>query len=93
MTVSLDFLVSRPALVHHDRVAVIEGDVHWTWRTFDEYVTRAADALRTLGIRPGDRVAAADYNSLGYLALYYGAARIGAIICPVNYLSAPDELR
>lgn len=93
MNATLDFVVRRPALVHPDRIAVIERDVIWTWRTFDEQVTRAADALRTLGLGPGDRIAAADYNSLDYLALYYGAARLGAIICPLNYLCARDELR
>jgi fatty-acyl-CoA synthase len=93
VTATLDFLVGRPARVHPDRVAVIEGDVTWTWRAFDEQVTRAADVLRGLGLGSGDRIAAADYNSLEYLALYYGAARLGAIMCPLNYLCAPDELR
>ena len=41
----------------------------------------------------GDRLAAADYNSLEYLALDDGAARLGALVCPLNYLCAPDELR
>lgn len=92
MTVSLDFIVSRAATVNPEQIAVIEGEENWTWRVFDQQVTRAADALRDLGLRPGDRVAAADYNSLEYLALYYGAARLGALVCPLNYLSAPDEL-
>jgi fatty-acyl-CoA synthase len=92
MNATLDYLVRRPATVHPDRVAVIEREVTWTWRTFDEQVTRGADALRRLGIGQGDRIAAADYNSLEYLSLYYGAARLGAIMCPLNYLCAPDEL-
>jgi len=93
MTATLDFVVRRAATVHPNRVAVIQGDTTWTWGNFDEQVTRAADALRGLGIKPNDRIAAADFNSLEYLALYYGAARLGAIICPLNYLCAPDELR
>ena len=50
-------------------------------------------ALREAGVGPGDRVAAIDFTSAEYLALYYGAARAGAILCPLNYLSAPDELQ
>jgi fatty-acyl-CoA synthase len=84
MNATLDYLVRRPATVHPNLVAVMEGEVTWTWRMFDEQVTRGADALRRLGVGQGDRIAAADYNSMEYLALYYGAARLGAIICPLN---------
>ena len=91
MNATLDFVVRRPALVRPDRIAVIEGDVIWTWRTFDEQVTRAADALRTLGLGPGDHIAAADYNSLGYWRC--APAPLAGRICPLNYLCAPDELR
>jgi acyl-CoA synthetase (AMP-forming)/AMP-acid ligase II len=89
---ALDFLVSRAAAVRPGQVAVIDGDVALTWRDLDARVSRAADALRSLGLTAGDRVAAAAYNSLDYLALYYGAARLGAVVCPLNYLCAPDEL-
>jgi acyl-CoA synthetase (AMP-forming)/AMP-acid ligase II len=90
---TLDFIVRRGASRTPDRVAVIEGDAQWTWRDFDAEVNRAAAALSELGVGTGDRVAAAGYNSAEYLALYYGAARLGAIICPLNYLCAEPELR
>lgn len=90
---SLDFIIRRGRQRHPDRVAVIEGDLTWTWRDLDREVNRAALALRGLGIGPERRVAAAGYNSAAYLALYYGAARLGATICPLNYLSTVDELQ
>ena len=72
---------------------IVDARVDWTWRDFDEQVTRAAGALRSLGIRPGDRVAALSTSSAAYFAMYYGCARLGAILTPLSYLSAPDELR
>ncbi len=53
---------------------------------------RAAAALRSYGVGPGDRVAACDVNSATYFALYYGAARLGAILSTLSYLAAPKEL-
>lgn len=92
MTQSLDGIVRRGALAYPSRVAVIDGDLEWTWADFDREVSRAADALRRAGIGPGGRVACAAHNSARYFALYYAGARLGAILCPLNYLLAVPEL-
>lgn len=89
---TVDSVVRRGALTTPDDVALIDGETTWTWADFDDQVTRAASALRSLGIEPGDRVAAAALNSAAYFGLYYGAARLGAVLCPLNYLNAPPEL-
>ncbi|WP_228431289.1 class I adenylate-forming enzyme family protein [Baekduia soli] len=89
---TLDAIVRRGAGQQPGRVAVIDRLGSWTWRELEEQVTRSAAALRAAGVGPGDRVAAIDTTSAEYLALYYGAARAGAVLCPLNYLSAADEL-
>jgi fatty-acyl-CoA synthase len=40
----------------------------------------------------GGHSRACDYNSATYFALYYGAARLGAILSTLSYLAAPKEL-
>lgn len=90
---SLDGIVGRAADAYPDRVAIIDDDVSWTWAELDRQVTRTADALRALGGGPGTRIAAAAHNSAEYFALYFGAARLQAVLCPLNYMSAGDELR
>ena len=90
---SLDAIVRRGARTIPDATAIVDPHVSWTWAELDRQVTRCADALRTLGLGPGSRLAAADYNSAAYFALLYGAARLGAVLCPLNYLSSQDELR
>ena len=90
---TLDAIVRRGARQRPDARVIVDARVEWTWSEFDEQVTRAAGALKQLGIRPGDRVAAISTSSAAYFAIYYGCARLGAILTPLSYLSAPDELR
>lgn len=59
---------------------------------FDRRVDRAANALTGAGVRSGDRVAILDKNSLEYAELLFAAARMGAVLVPVNYRLAPDEV-
>jgi fatty-acyl-CoA synthase len=89
---TLDGIVRRGAANAPDHVVVRDSAVAWSWRELDREVTRAADALRTLGVSTGGRVAVAAQTSAAYLAVYYACARLGAVISPLNYLSAPDEL-
>ena len=89
---TLDSIVERGARTYPDTVALIDGDLSWTWSEFDAAVNRAAAALQASGIGHGDRVGACDLNSATYFALYFGAARIGAILSTLSYLAAPKEL-
>ncbi len=93
MSATLDAIVRRGARQRPDARVIVDASVEWTWSEFDEQVTRAAGALKQLGIQPGDRVAAISTSSARYFAIYYGCARLGAILTPLSYLSAPDELR
>jgi crotonobetaine/carnitine-CoA ligase len=53
---------------------------------------RAAEDLRRRGIGPGDRVAAMLENGPGFIALWFGAAFIGAEFVPVNTRLRGDAL-
>jgi fatty-acyl-CoA synthase len=92
MNMTLDAIVRRGAANFPERRALADARETWTWAMFDEQVNRTAVALRARGIAAGDRVAAADYNSCAYFALYHAVARVGAIIAPLSYLAAPAEL-
>lgn len=57
-----------------------------------ERVKRLANALARLGIKPGDRVGALDWNTHRYLELYFGVSGIGAVLLQVNpRVSAADR--
>ena len=55
-------------------------------------VRRAAAALVALGVAPGERVALALPSDPLYLELYFAAARIGAILVPLNTRLTAAEL-
>ena len=52
----------------------------------------AACALRERGVGAGDRVAIRLSNSPAFVAAYFGALRLGAIVVPLNVLLAPPEV-
>ena len=41
--------------------------------------------MAALGVQAGDRVSILAHNSVVYLDLFYGLAKIGAIFAPLNW--------
>jgi acyl-CoA synthetase (AMP-forming)/AMP-acid ligase II len=89
---NLTGLLRERAAAYPDRIAYIYEDDQVTFAEFDRRVDSVAAALRASGVRPGDRVAILDKNSLPYVELLFGAARAGAVQVPVNYRLAADEI-
>ncbi len=58
----------------------------------DGRVRRLANALLHLGLVKGDRVAVLARNAVEYFEIYYGCARVGLIVQPLNWRLATDEL-
>ena len=76
---------------HHTAVIVAarragEHEIRLTWREFDAYVNRWANALTSLGVARGDRVATVLPNSLELLATYWACAKLGAAAVPLSPL-------
>ncbi len=62
-----------------------------SYAELDARANRVARALEADGIGPGDRVAFLDKNSPEQVELFFGASKLGAVPCPVNYrLAAPE---
>lgn len=60
-------------------------DGAWTSRrALLDGIDRAVRHLRRLGIGTGDRFTFFGHNSLHHLLLYYAAAKIGAVVVPLN---------
>ncbi|HEY6844809.1 MAG TPA: long-chain-fatty-acid--CoA ligase [Terracidiphilus sp.] len=74
------------------RTAVVCGPDRFTYKQFAERVGRLGGALRQAGVQPGDRVAFLGTNSHFLLEAYYGVLEAGAILLPLNFRLAPDEL-
>ena len=69
-----------------------EGE-RWTYEQLRERAETFAAALRTWGLRPGERVALFLGNSPDFLAAYLGTHLAGGVIVPVNTAYRRTELR
>ena len=76
-----------------DRPFLLFSGKTWSWRDFGERVDRAARLLLARGIRRGDRFGVMARNCDGHVLLLFAAARIGAIMVPVNPDFGVDEAR
>ncbi|MFG2842989.1 AMP-binding protein [Kitasatospora sp. NPDC048296] len=65
-------------------VAVSDRDGRWTYQELGEY-SHAVDAwLESRDVRPGDRVLVQLPSNRALVALFYGTARRGAVLVPLN---------
>ena len=79
----LSFL-DKAAYVYPNRIAVVHGAERYTWK--DEYgrCRKLASALKKLGIREGDTVAAMLPNIPAMVDMHYGPTMIGAVLNALN---------
>ena len=85
-------LIKRNAKFYSDRTALISGDVKITNQQFLDIVDRLAAGLQQAGIEKGDRLGVLALNCLEFVYLYGAAAKIGAIMLPVNWRLHPEEV-
>jgi fatty-acyl-CoA synthase len=74
------------------RTAVVCGDERFTYAQFSDRTARQAGALRSLGIKSGERVAFLGANCHRLLEGYYGVVEAGGILLPLNIRLASQEL-
>ena len=71
----------------------IEGGIHrYGYRAARERIGRLANALKGLGIKPGDRVATLAWNGYRHFELYYAIAGIGAVCHTINPRLFPEQI-
>jgi fatty-acyl-CoA synthase len=90
---SLGAMLRRSALRHRDKVAVICGETTWSYRELDGLADRIGNGLAEAGVAKGDRVAIIARNSHAFVAVRFAAARIGAVLVPVNFMLSVEDTR
>ncbi len=91
---SADILTKR-ALLTPNSEALIElaSGVRYTYAELNGRANRAANFLREkCGVEKGDRVSILAHNSVAYVDLLFGLAKIGAILAPLNWRLTSREL-
>ena len=85
-------IISEHRRSYPDQLALADGEHHLTWAELDERVNRLANALRRVGVGPGDRILWLGQNSFRVYELLGAAAKIGAMVCPGYWRWAPPEM-
>lgn len=86
--------VERSARRVPNRLAVIDGsrDRTYTYAQLDAEVNSMANALESLGVRKGDRVAIYVRNTPEFIVAFMASCKIGAIAVPFNIMLKRMEI-
>jgi benzoate-CoA ligase family protein len=76
-----------------NKVVIHYRDQKFTYKDVQKMMNKAANALKSLGVRQDDRVMIVTYDSPEFVAVFFGAIKIGAIPIPVNYMFTADDYR
>src|SRR5262249_52197817 len=87
-------VLARQAAQYPDKDALIypELGLRWSFRQLDELAQTCARGLASLGIRKGERVALWSTNLPEWVVLFFGLAKIGAVMVTVNTLLRKHEV-
>ena len=85
-------VVREHARTQGETIAFTYDGEETSFAALDEGANRAANGLVALGVQPGDRIAFLGKNHPLYFEALVGAARIGAVMTPVNWRLAPPEV-
>ena len=89
---SLVDLLSGAVTTYGDRPALEFFGAELSYSELGRQVDVAAEGLRRLGVRPGDRVALVLPNCPEHIVAFYAVLRLGAVVVEHNPLYTPTEM-
>ena len=81
----------RSRQLYGDRLAVVDGDLRFTYEQFFSRCDRWSHVLGHFGVRAGDRVAYVAPNTHAMLEAFYAVPQLGAVVVPLNYRLIGDD--
>src|SRR4029077_8783108 len=90
---TLDRAFSEAVEQFGDRTAILDGPKRVTYAELGSLVARVASGLSRRGVAKGDRMAIWLPNSLEWVATFFAAMRLGAVVVPINTGLSIDEAR
>ncbi|MES9537101.1 AMP-binding protein [Actinomadura sp. NPDC000600] len=85
-------LLRAAARTAGDRIGWSAGGRNITLAQMDQRSDRIAGGLLRLGVRHGDRIAVNDHTTPDWLAIYFAAAKIGAVVVALSVRYRQSEL-
>ena len=93
VTESLVDMMEAAVRTHRPRTALEFFGATTTYGALGDQIAHAAEGLRRLGVKAGDRVALVLPNCPQHVVVFYAALRLGAIVIEHNPLYTARELR
>ncbi len=88
-----DLMTNRARLTpDREALLMLPTGRRYAYAELNARANRLANWMRVLGVEKGDRVSILAHNGIEYLDLFYGLAKIGAILAPLNWRLAAREL-
>ncbi len=84
--------ICRNAQIFADRDSIVFNDVRLTHKQFKEKSDQVAAGLIKAGVAKGDRLGVVAHNCDEFMILYGAAAKMGAIVLPVNWRFQQEEV-
>jgi fatty-acyl-CoA synthase len=85
-------MLFSPVVDAPEQEIVYRGTFRYTYRELHLRVQRLANALTSLGVRPGDTVAVMDWDSHRYLECFFAVPMIGAVLHTINVRLSPEQI-
>jgi fatty-acyl-CoA synthase len=92
MSINIGQFLKRRALLNPEQEAVVTGEARLTYGALNGRANRLAHAVARAGLQPGERVAVLLRNSIEYYDIYFGLAKLGMVMCGINWRLAPLEV-
>src|SRR3990172_10185823 len=86
-----EFLMIASSVVP-DRVALVCEGTTRTYAELQERVNRLGNALQSMGVGRGDKVAFMGLNGTPCIEIYYAASKLGGVFVPLNYRLKREEI-
>ncbi|MCK1735700.1 acyl--CoA ligase [Bradyrhizobium sp. 138] len=93
-TTTVGELISKRARTHASTIAVdvFDRNERATYLEIHQLSNKYGHALRTFGVRKGDRIGVMLSNRIEFPIIWFAIAKIGAVIVPINMRYTPREI-
>ncbi|KXA96289.1 hypothetical protein AKJ37_05620 [candidate division MSBL1 archaeon SCGC-AAA259I09] len=93
MIQSIGYWPSKWAHLSPDKTAIVEGERRLNFEDFNTRVNCLVNALKNdLKVKKGDRVSILTTNRTEFIESWFAASKLGAILTPLNFRLAEEEL-
>lgn len=94
MIKNVGLMMKQRSVVSTNLEAYVEPstDVRATWADLNRLTNQCAAVLTASGLQQGERVALLMHNSIEFTTLFYGAAKLGLVVVPLNTRLTASEL-